>query len=207
MKIKCIEVGALSENAYFYYNEETRNAVLIDPGDEPEKLAEFINKNYLNLKAVFLTHAHFDHFAAIPELRKLFDFKIYIHEKEATVLMNASLNLSALYCYNSIEIQPDITLKDDEVFSIEELEFKIVHTPGHTGGSSCYINFADKIVFSGDTLFFKTIGRSDLPTSEPFKIKKSIRNKLFTLNDDFVVYPGHGEQTTIGSEKKYNNEL
>ncbi|MDR2938767.1 MAG: MBL fold metallo-hydrolase [Clostridiales bacterium] len=206
MIVKRLVLGAIAANCYVCYNEGGNSCVLVDPGGDPAKIAGFLNKNALALEAVLLTHGHFDHIAAIPELKShfKFNFKIYAHEKEETVLSDGGINLSSMVFGEEISLKADVLLKDSDVFSVAGLEFKIINTPGHTAGSSCFINFGDEIVFTGDTLFRNGIGRTDLPSSEPSKIKLSIKNKLFTLGDNFIVYPGHDEQTTIGYEKAHN---
>lgn len=162
LKIHKIPVGMLQTNCYVVADEENKKAIIIDPGDEADKIIDVIKKNNLKPECIALTHAHFDHVGAVDELKKEFN----------------------------IEISKPSFLD-------------IIETPGHTKDGVCFVDKKSKVIFTGDTLFRGTIGRTDLPGSDPVKMKESLK-RLKQFPDDFKVYPGHGEESTIGEEKQNN---
>jgi len=191
-------VGPLGVNAYVVADPVSKEALIIDPGAEPEKIKRFLEKNGLELKFIINTHGHGDHIGA----NGFFDVPIYIHELDADFLQDASLNLSGAFGFPLISPAASRLLKDNDKIKLGSLDIEIIHTPGHTPGSvSVKVGGS---VFSGDALFNSSIGRTDLPGSSQRDLLKSIRQRLLVLDDAAAVYPGHGEPTTIGREKKDN---
>ena len=203
MKIEKFVLGSMGTNCYLIINEETKELVIIDPATCPDYVVSHVKSNGYIPKAIFLTHAHFDHVMGIDGWVKEFDIPVYLHEDEKKLLMDPELNLSgvfgASYSYNDVKC-----LKDGQDLDIAGFTFKIIHTPGHTCGGACYYCEAEEVLISGDTLFYHSVGRSDFPTGSMGTLVRSIKEKLFCLPDDVMVYPGHDDATCIGDEKKYN---
>lgn len=191
-------VGLLGANCYIIRNEE--QAVVIDPGGNPELIYPLIGKR--KLLYIINTHGHYDHIGANNELKSRYDTKLACHRDEYQVLVNPKLNLSEMVEMPFISIIPDILLDEGDTLEIGGTPIEVLHTPGHTKGSIS-LKFG-KSLFSGDTLFFRSVGRTDLPMSSFEELEKSIREKLYILSDDTIVYTGHGENTNIGEEKIYN---
>lgn len=203
MKIVCIPVGELQSNSYILYDEADNEAIIFDCGDEPEKISDYIKKHNLNLKYIILTHGHFDHILAASELKlKYPDAKLGIHADEEKFLTDKTLSLSNFIPYNVKIPAADFTFKNNDTITAGKITLTVIHTPGHTVGSCCFL--CDNVLISGDTLFKQSIGRCDFPTGSMSEIENSIVNILYKLNNDTKVYPGHGEPTTIGYEKKNN---
>ncbi len=203
MKIERFVLGAMKTNCYLIENEETKELVIVDPGGCSDYLISRVRSNGLTPKAILLTHGHFDHVMGIDGWIKEFDIPVYLHEDEKEILAAPQLNLSQMfgtgYCYNNVKC-----LKDGEEFKIAGFVFKVLHTPGHTAGGCCYYEEKEKVLLSGDTLFYHSVGRSDFPTGNTLTLVKSIREKLFCLPDDVIVYPGHDRETCIADEKMHN---
>lgn len=202
MNIKSMSLGELGTNCYIVYDEN--NALIIDPGGEPEKVIEFIKKAKVMPQSILLTHAHFDHIGAVDYLRKYFQIDVYLHEAEADWLSDPSLNRSTAFTRQEvITSPPEYYLKPGKL-SISSFSFDIIHTPGHSPGSVTFIFEADNFVVSGDVLFQQGIGRTDLPGGNMNELVNSIQNHLYQLDDSYIVYPGHGAKTSIGAEKRLN---
>ena len=194
-------------NCYIVEDEETKEAICIDPGGEADKIIEMLNILNANLKYIYLTHCHADHIGAVLELKNKKGGKILIHRYDAEGLNDESINLSSCIDMGDIELEADSRIDDGDLIHVGELEFKVIHTPGHTkGGSSLYCE-KEGLLFSGDTLFRGTWGRTDIPTASREEIIASIMNKLMTLPDETIVYPGHGMMTKIKEEKPIYLEL
>lgn len=193
--------GDISTNTYLIEDTESGELAVVDPACESKALVEKINQLGGKLSAVLLTHGHFDHIGGVAQLFKLYNSKIYIGSDELELLNNPQLNLSFWHNLHIDEIQVDVALKDGDEFELGNSEVKFITTPGHTGGSGCYI--IDDCVFSGDTLFCQSIGRTDFPTSSPEQMIASL-HKLSQLDGDYKVYPGHDISTTLSSERRYN---
>lgn len=201
--IRTLVLGNVQSNCYIVCNRSSKEAVVIDPGDNADKIVKYLTENDLECKAIFLTHGHFDHITAASELKKLTNAPIYAHEAEEELLGNAKLNVSA-YMGVEVSVCPDILIKDNNLFQIGGLSWQVLHTPGHTKGGVCYYLTDHKIAFSGDTLFYENIGRTDFPTGSHQILIESIQDKLMTLADSVEIYPGHGRPTTIGHERQSN---
>lgn len=202
--MKKLVLSVCATNCYIIYNSETMEGIIIDPAASYEKIDAVVKEIGANIKAILLTHGHFDHIGAADELKKLYGVKVYAHEAEADITENGMLNLSAMF-ESSDSVKVDVKLHDDESFELCGFKIKLIHTPGHTKGSSCYlINDGEKDrLFSGDTLFCGSCGRTDFPTGSGRQLMDSIIDKLLVLDESLEVYSGHGEQTFIGDEKKW----
>jgi glyoxylase-like metal-dependent hydrolase (beta-lactamase superfamily II) len=192
----------LQTNCYIAADESTKEAAVIDPAAEFEKIKLYIESNNLKVKYILLTHGHGDHILAVNELREYSKAPVGIHEDDKEMLGDSNLNYSFMYNSKPVEEKCDFTLKDGDVLRLGESELRIIHTPGHTMGSIGILFGKD--LMSGDTLFAEGIGRTDLPGGDYRSIMESIEEKLFILPDETVVHPGHGPYTTIGSEKQNN---
>lgn len=203
LKIGKMTLGICATNCYFLYEEGKNKVIFIDPSDRGDYIYETLKKNNLEVAGILLTHGHFDHIWGAQELRQLTGAKIYALDTEQDVCENARTNCSTS-AGRSCTIVPDVYVSNQDEISIEGISCKVIATPGHTKGSCCYYFEEAGILISGDTLFWESVGRTDLPTGSMSEIVRSISDKLFVLPDEVKVYPGHGEQTTIGHEKKYN---
>ncbi len=203
MRIEQYCVGQVGTNCYFIINEETKEMLIIDPGDSAQMLVEKIRLGALIPKAILLTHGHFDHVMAAQELAKTFDLKIYAHEEEKDTLNHPGKNVSAMIGRQD-SYHADIFVKDGELLQLAGMEIKVLHTPGHTPGGCCYYLEKEQVLFSGDTLFCQSVGRTDFPGGSMSQIVRSIKSKLLVLPDEVKVYPGHMDLTTIGMERRQN---
>ncbi len=203
MKVKRFIYGSCVANSYVLTKENSNKAILIDSCGANEKILDYISKCGCELSAIFLTHGHFDHIEGVMELREQTGARVYIFNSENKFLSDRSLNLSDSNDFiENINNSADVLLYDGDVIKVGDFEIKVIHTPGHTSGSVCYM--VGNEIFTGDTLFKQSIGRSDFPTGNYDTEIDSIYNNLFSLADDVKVYPGHGLSTTIGREKEEN---
>lgn len=202
MKIEKKSLGPIGTNCYLIYNN--KDAIIIDPGGDADKIIDFFKDKSYTPKAILLTHAHFDHIGAVDLIRKKYNIEVYLHGKESDWLEDPQKNGSILLTSTSISINAaERKLREGEM-QIESFTFDVLHTPGHSPGSVCFVFKEDDIVIGGDVLFNQGIGRTDLPGGNMEQLLASIRNKLYTLEDNTIVYPGHGPETTIGMEKQVN---
>ena len=205
MILKKIPVNtALGEptNCYIVVDEESKEAMVIDPGGEPEKIIQMLDTLGINeLKYIYLTHCHGDHFGGILELKNKKGGKVLIHRGDSEGLYNKAISLTYYIGMDDINLEADSRLDDRDLIHLGNIEFRVIHTPGHTQGGTCLYCEKERLLFSGDTLFRGTWGRTDLPTSSFADIIKSITNKLAVLPDDTIVYPGHGRITRIKEEE------
>ena len=203
LRIEQYVVGSVSTNCYFAINDETKEVLIIDPGASAVQLAQKVKDGGLKPAAILLTHGHFDHASAAEELAALLHVKIYAHEAERETLHTPGLNLSGW------EGRADVYHVDEYVADEAELQLagfviRVLHTPGHTVGGCCYYFAEQSTLFSGDTLFCTSIGRTDFPKGSASQLIRAITEKLMYLPDETSVYTGHGEMTTIGTERVYN---
>ncbi|MFQ5862204.1 MAG: MBL fold metallo-hydrolase [Candidatus Brocadiales bacterium] len=210
MKIERLSVGPLEACCYVVINEDTKEALIIDPGGDHERIIAFIKKNALVPKLLINTHGHGDHIGANREIREAFpEVKIAIHQDDEACLTHPSKNLSFLGGFLLKSPPADIVLKEGDKIGISGIELGVIHTPGHTPGGICLLgrSTADNrpaILFSGDSLFQGGIGRTDLPGGDFTALIESLQRKILTLEGRTVVYPGHGPTTTIEEERKNN---
>ena len=202
LKILRVNSGFVEKtNCYIVEDEKTKEAMVIDPGGEVDKICELLDVLNANVKYIYLTHCHGDHIAGVNQLKEKKGGKILIHRDDAEGLHNLEVNLREYIGLPKEDIKADSRVDDNDILHIGDIKCKVIHTPGHTaGGSSLYFE-EERLVFTGDTLFKGTWGRTDLPTSDFNKIMQSICNKLLVLPDDTIVYPGHGETTRIRDEE------
>ena len=202
MKIELYHVGPLDTNCYHLTCEETGESVLIDPGGFPEAL--FRDNPRPLLRAILLTHGHFDHIAGVEEVVRLTGAPVMVHPLDAPLLGDSYLNGSAMFGMGMGSVKPDILLSEGEYIEFGQCGLTVLHTPGHTQGGISFHSPKDRIIFSGDELFRLSVGRWDLPGGSYRTLMDAIRAVFVPLPDDTVVYPGHGDSTTIGFERKQN---
>lgn len=203
INIETFVLGPVSTNAYLLSDPETKKGIIIDPGMNPKSLIRKIAD--LDIEAILLTHAHFDHIGGVDEIRKLKNCPVYLHDLEADWLTNPKKNGSARWPELGvlIETEPaEYALDEGQTLEFLGIQLKVFHTPGHSPGSVSFLY--DKHLFGGDVLFKLSVGRTDLPGGDSNELLDSIQDKLFLLDDDVVVYPGHGGKTTIGFERENN---
>jgi len=206
MRIQTCILGRIRTNCYIITNEETKKAIIIDPADQAQEIEKKLKEQELIPVAILLTHGHFDHIMAASALAHDYNIPIYASEWEKELLADPRLNCSETMS-RSIALVPNILLKDNEQIALAGMNIKVIHTPGHTAGGVCYYFFDDVVLFSGDTLFFESTGRTDFPTGNAKCLLESIHNKLMALSNEVKVYPGHGVSTTIGYERSNNPYL
>jgi hydroxyacylglutathione hydrolase len=204
MILKTLVVGPFASNCYIVGSESTKHGLIIDPGAEAKLIIKTANDLGLKIDLILVTHAHIDHIGALAAVKESTGAEFVIHESEAKAGLGMFSRMLSSVTGGSFSQppKPDRLLKDGDIIDIDNLKFTVLHTPGHSpGGISLY---GHGILFSGDTLFNHGIGRTDFPGCSYEQIIDSIQNKLLTLPDETVVYPGHGPATTIGEEKRGN---
>ncbi|MBO5245880.1 MAG: MBL fold metallo-hydrolase [Eubacterium sp.] len=203
MKVEYCVVGMVGTNCYFAVNEETKECLVIDPGDYASALIRKLDEQNYTPIAILLTHGHFDHIMGVEELKQKYEIPVYIHEEDAQMLERPELNCGSMIG-TRVSLKADHLLRDGEEQTLAGLTFRVLHTPGHTPGGACFYFPEAEVVFSGDTLFCESIGRTDLPGGSMSQLVRSVREKVFQLPDLTIVYPGHGEPTKISTEKQCN---
>lgn len=206
LKIEQYVVGSVQTNCYFAINDDTKEVLIIDPGASAEKLAEKVKEEQLRPVAILLTHGHFDHAGGAGKLSELLQVPVYAEEHEKETLETPELNLSGWEGRSDI-YHADYFLKDEEEIDLAGFHIRVLHTPGHTVGGCCYYFSYQNAVFGGDSLFCSSIGRTDFPKGSASQLIRAIEQKLMILPDETAVYTGHGEMTTIGTERRYNPYL
>lgn len=202
LKIEKLILGKLYTNCYVLLDEETKEAFIFDAPEHGEKIYEFAKSLGVNIKAVILTHSHFDHILGLSELLMLSGAPLYLHESEAELINNKEFNLTAYFRAELPLFKADKKLKDGDILTLGKEKIQIIHTPGHTAGGICALS--GNILISGDTLFEGSVGKVDHMTGDLELEIMSIKEKLMPLEDDVLVFPGHGNATTIGRERKEN---
>lgn len=215
MKLLQHVVRSMDQNVYIYFDENTKEGVVIDPGADPNAIFKIIDENGINLKAVLLTHGHGDHTGAANAVKNRYNVPIAAHKWEVPVIEDEMISFSQMMG-GSGAVKVDIELNDNDEYKFNNCTLKVLHTPGHTQGGVCYYDAENSVVFSGDTLFYASVGRTDFPNppmkdgmgypsdENTFRLLNSIRTKLYTLPDNTTVCPGHGQKSNIGFEKKFN---
>lgn len=207
IKIEKMVLGMVQTNTWFVSHEDTKELLLIDPADDAGQIIRKVEADALKLQAILLTHGHFDHIGAVDDLRAHFKGVLcYAGEKEAEVLENGSYNLSASWA-TSLAVRADQLVKDKEILTLAGFKIQVIETPGHTRGGVCYYLPEEGVLFSGDTLFRASVGRTDFPTGSMSQIVRSVRYLTENLPGDTIVYPGHQETTTIAYEARFNPYL
>ena len=199
---QCV-LGPVYTNCYIAKNKETGEALIIDPADSPSKIELKVNAMGARPVAVLLTHGHFDHIMGVEAVREKYQIPVYACRQEEEMLREPSVNMID-QMGKSCSIRPDVFLDDLQVFEAAGFSIQMIHTPGHTKGSCCYYLKEEGVLFSGDTLFCGSVGRTDFPGGSASQIRDSLHRLLAALPDDTSVYPGHDTSTTIGYEKRYN---
>lgn len=202
-RIKTLVLGSVSTNCYIIYNEQTKAALIVDPANHAAKIFQTCEKLGVKPEAVLLTHGHFDHILAAEEVRKEYSCKIYAGKKEEEMLLDPGKNMT-VHMARQVSIRPDVLAEDGDEWKLAGFTWKVLETPGHTPGCVCYYCAEEEVLISGDTLFAESLGRTDFPGGSTQAIIQSISETLFALPDETMVYPGHGEPTSIGHEKIYN---
>ncbi|KOY83143.1 MBL fold metallo-hydrolase [Lysinibacillus macroides] len=207
MNVRSYALGPVQTNCYIVSNKE-KECLIFDPGEEAERLMKMIRSNGLKPLSIFLTHAHFDHIGAVEAVREAFQVPVWIHEKEVSWLGDPAKNGSSKYValpdYIVAPPAEENIIKEEQSFEISNFSFKAIFTPGHSPGSISYIFENDGFAIVGDTLFEQGIGRTDLLGGSTKVLLTSIHEKLLTLPEDTIVYPGHGSYTTVGVEMESN---
>jgi len=199
-----LEVGSFVTNCYIVGSESGGEGMIIDPGDEAKQILKKVEDMGLDIKLIVLTHGHIDHIGALKEIKEATGAEVAVHSDDAESLKEQPLSMIfGLFC--PTPPPPDRLLQDGDSIDVGDLHFEVLHTPGHTPGGICLLG--EGVLFSGDTLFRYSVGRTDLPGGSYDKLAGSIQTKLMMLPDDTIVYPGHGPETTIGDERKGNPYL
>ena len=206
MELKAISNNQMRQNIYVYFCPLSKEGVIIDPGHNIEELIKYVNVNEIKIAKILLTHGHFDHIHFAKEASAAFNAQIHCHADEAEMLKSPELNLSSYISRQKVSLSPDGLLNEGDEIGFGGCTLKVLHTPGHTPGCICFYDETNAVVFTGDTLFFESVGRTDLPKSSTTGIINNIKEKLFTLPTHVKVYPGHGAATSIGHET-VNNEI
>ena len=199
---KCI-LGPVSTNCYFLKNKTTGELIIIDAADCADRIFAKIEEMQAKPVAILLTHGHFDHILAVQEVREKYQIPVYACRQEEEMLREPSVNMTAHYGRNC-SIKPDVFLEDLDVFELAGFSIQMIHTPGHTKGSCCYYLKEEGVLFSGDTVFCGSVGRTDFPGGSSAQIVKSLHKLVDSLPEETEVFPGHDVSTTIGYEKRYN---
>lgn len=204
IQVKQIITGPIEENCYLIFND--KHLLIVDPGNDAPIIKEEINQLGREVTAILITHAHYDHIGALEEVREYYKVPVYISPIEQDWLSNPELNLSGLMRHNDIQdviCKPaEFELENYQTYTLGDMTFKVVPTPGHSPGSLSFI--FDNFVVTGDALFSGSIGRTDLPFGNTEALLNAVKSELFTLPDDFAAYPGHREPTSIGKERLTN---
>lgn len=194
-------------NCYIIQDEKSKETMVIDPAGDVDKIIEMLDILQAKLKYIYLTHCHGDHIGGVEELKQRCGGQVVTQRLAAENLLNININLTSYIGNKGITVETDARVDDKDLLHLGDLEFEVIHTPGHTSGGSCIYCKSEKLLFSGDTLFRGTWGRTDVPTGDFEAVISSIMQKLMFLPDDTIVYPGHGKSTMIREEKPIYLEL
>lgn len=203
MKVIQTAVGDLMANAFMVYKEGSSKAFVVDPGADYARIKERLDDNGITeVTHILLTHGHFDHIGAAARLKAETGAKVCIHKRDAAMLQSDTQSLAVMVGLSITPVQPDVLFDGGEILTAADIEVKVLHTPGHSGGSVCYL--ADDAMFSGDTLFYMSCGRTDFPGSDVREYDRTLRDVIGRLKGDYTVYAGHGIKTTLFAELANN---
>jgi hydroxyacylglutathione hydrolase len=204
MILEGLALGPYQSNCYIIGSEKTRRCIVLDPGDEGEAILEALKQAKLTVALIVISHGHIDHVSALKTVKEGTGAPFAIHEAEKATFASVLKRISGQIGVDSAEalLKPDRLLKEGDSVDVDDLHFTVIHTPGHTPGGLCLLGHG--VVFTGDTLFYYGIGRTDFPGGSTATLMKSLREKLMALPDETVVYPGHGPSTTMGKERRGN---
>lgn len=204
MILRSLVVGPVAANCYVIGDENSKSGIIIDPGDKADHILSLVNESELKIEFLIGTHGHFDHIGAVAPMKKALGCDFLLHRSDLPFVAN-STSTARQWGFDIEQVpDPDRYIDDGDVLKIGKLEFKVLHTPGHSPGGICLYLPQENLVFTGDTLFQGSIGRTDLPLGSLESLVHSIQTRLYTLADTTKAYTGHGEPTTIGDEKRYN---
>ncbi|MCR5402507.1 MAG: MBL fold metallo-hydrolase [Butyrivibrio sp.] len=209
IQVGMFTLGMVATNCYFLFRDNSEDAdgylhcIFVDPADKGERIFNALEEKKIKVDLILLTHGHFDHIGGVKKLKELSGAKAGCYIKEQALCGDPYLNCGNDYGMN-VTVTPDIFYEDGGLITAAGMTGKLLATPGHTSGSCCFYFEEDGILISGDTLFEESVGRTDFPTGSTSELINSVKEKLFCLPDETIVYPGHGEITTIGHEKLYN---
>lgn len=203
LQIETMVLSMMATNCYLAMNRETKKLLIIDPASSPERIISKIEDMGAVPEAVLLTHGHFDHIGAVDALREKYGIPVCVLDQEQEVCESEEKNLSMMFG-RGFTVKADRFFHDKEIAELAGMQIHVLHTPGHTLGGSCYYIPEESVLFSGDTLFCCSVGRTDFPTGSMSRLHEAIHTRLFVLPEDTLVLPGHNESTSIGYEKKYN---
>ena len=201
--IEQLVLGMVGTNTWLIKNKENGELLIFDPADESARIEEKINRMGGKPVAILLTHGHFDHIMAVKKVKEKYQIPVYACRQEEAMLAEPTINMTAVYG-SACSIKPDVLLDDGQIFEAAGFSIQMFHTPGHTKGSCCYYIKDEGVLFSGDTLFCGSVGRTDFPGGSSAEIVRSLHKLVDTLPEDTEVFPGHDASTTIGYEKRYN---
>ncbi len=204
LKVETFTEPGMQENTYVFYDTETKEGVVIDPCGDNGSITSFISDNKIKIMSILLTHGHYDHIESVDKIKQLSNAPIAAHKDELPILSNHKMNFSKAICGKVVELEPDVLFNGESEITFSGHTINVIHTPGHTPGGVCYYSKEAGVLFTGDTLFKDSVGRTDFPLGNGEVLFASINEKLFVLPDDVVCYPGHMSSTSIGYEKKNN---
>ncbi len=204
LEIYHLVLGMVGTNCYILKNTETRQALIVDPADAPDKINRAVTDADVEPVGILLTHGHYDHIMAVNEIKEKYGALVYACEAERGMLKDPELNMSYSHPMGPTTVKADVELSDGQVFEAAGFSIQVLLTPGHTSGSCCYYIESESVLFSGDTLFCESVGRTDFPTGSTSQIIESLHRLLDTLPEETDVLPGHESVTTIAHEKRYN---
>lgn len=208
MEIKRMVLGGLENNTYIVVGNDRKTAVIVDPAYEPERIVEFLSGQGLQLKAILITHGHFDHIGAVDKIVEHMNVPVFAHEEEAKIMSDPIKNLSTYFTSRGIKAKATNFVTDKEHLDFgADLSFKVLIVPGHSPKGACFYNAKDEFLFTGDSLFAGSIGRTDYYNGDSHDLVQHIKERLLFLPTTTTIYPGHGKTSTIGNEKAYNPYL